>query len=216
LPEFEYDDVLAGLRLAYDAKVQERDAHDVEPWKDAERARFLALLRAESRRTLVDVGAGTGVHAAFFRDGGLEVSCVDASPAMVARCRERGLPAYDQDVLHLDLPARFDGAFAMNSLLHTPPADLPRALRRIRNVLEPGGVFYLGQYGGVTFEGPWLDDSYDPPRYFSRLTDAELHRVAAEVFTVDDFRAVDIGVPADFGHFQALVLRRGSGACFGS
>jgi len=209
----QYDDVLPMLRAAYDAKVEERDAHAVEPWKDTERAGFLALLRAEGRRTLVDIGAGPGVHAAFFRDGGLDVSCVDLSPAMVERCRERGLAAYNQDVLHLEMPARFDAAFAMNSLLHTPPADLPNALRRVHDVLAPGGVFYLGQYGGVAFDGPWLDDSYDPPRYFSRLTDVALRRAANELFTVDEFRTVDVGAPADFGHFQALVLRRGDGAC---
>jgi SAM-dependent methyltransferase len=205
---FAYDDVLPGLRAAYDAKVEERDAHPVEPWKDAERARFLALLRTEDRRTLVDVGAGTGVHAACFHDAGIDVTCVDLSPAMVDRCRERGLTAYNQDVLHLDLPARFDAAFAMNSLLHIPPAVLRHALERIRDVLVPGGVFYLGQYGGVAFEGPWGGDSYDPPRYFSRLTDDDLRRAAAEVFSVDDFRTVDVGAPADFGHFQALLLRR--------
>ncbi len=95
----------------------------------------------------------------------------------------------------------------MNSLLHTPPGDLPRALDRVKRVLEPGGIFYLGQYGGIAFEGPWLGDNYDPPRYFSRLTDAELQRVAGEAFTVDDFRTVDVGAPAAFGHFQAMVLR---------
>jgi SAM-dependent methyltransferase len=205
--EYSYDAVLPGLRTAYDAKVEWRDAHPVEPWKHAERERFLALLHDEGRRTLVDVGAGTGVHAAFFRDAGLDVTCVDLSPAMAARCRERGLPAYDQDVLHLELPTRFDAAFAMNSLLHTPPADLPDALERIRAVLAPGGVFFLGQYGGVAFEGPWLGDTYDPPRYFSRLTDTDLTRIVGAVFTVDDFHAVDCGMPADFGHFQAFVLR---------
>ena len=204
---YSYDGVLPGLRTAYDAKVEERDAHAVEPWKDTERARYLALLRAEHRSTLLDVGAGTGVHGAYFRDAGLDVTCVDLSPAMVARCRERGLPAHNQDVMHLDLPTRFAAAFAMNSLLHTPPGDLSRALERVRRVLEPGGVFYLGQYGGVAFEGHWPADTYDPPRYFSRLTDPDLTRFVRAVFTVDDFRTVDVGAPADFGHFQAFVLR---------
>jgi SAM-dependent methyltransferase len=203
-----YDEVLPHLRRAYDAKVEERDAHAVEPWKEAERARFLTLLRDEDRHTLVDVGAGTGMHAAYFQGAGLEVTCVDLSPAMTARCRERGMHAYNQDVLHLDLPARFDAAFAMNSLLHTPPDDLGRALERVREVLEPGGLCYLGQYGGVAFEGTWLDDGYDPPRYFSRLTDTDLAGVAADVFTVEEFRTVDVGASSDFGHFQALLLRR--------
>ena len=203
-----YDDVLPGLRAAYDAKVAERDAREVEPWKHAERVRFLDLLRDEDRRTLLDIGAGTGVHAAFFQESGLGVTCVDLSQAMVERCRQRGLTAHNQDVLHLDLPLQFDAAFAMNSLLHTPPADLSRALERVRAALVPGGIFYLGQYGGVAFDGPWLGDTYDPPRYFSRLTDAALRAAASKVFTVEEFRTIDVGAPADFGHFQALLLRR--------
>jgi SAM-dependent methyltransferase len=206
---FSYDAVLPGLRTAYDAKVEWRDAHPVEPWKAAERERFLTRLRDEHRTTLVDIGAGTGVHGAYFRDAGLDVTCVDLSPAMVTRCRERGLPAFDQDVVNLDLPTRFDAAFAMNSLLHTPPADLPRALEQVKRTIEPGGLFYLGQYGGVAFEGPWLGDTYDPPRYFSRLTDDDLNGIAGEVFTVEDFRVIDVGAPAAFGHFQAVVLRAG-------
>jgi SAM-dependent methyltransferase len=205
--DYSYDAVLPGLRTAYDAKVEERDAHAVEPWKEIERARFLARLRDEQRTTLVDIGAGPGTHGAYFRDAGLDVTCVDLSPAMVKRCRERGLTAYNQDVVHLDLPTRFGAAWAMNSLLHTPPGDLRRALEAVKGVLEPGGDFFLGQYGGVEFEGPWLGDGYDPPRYFSRLTDADLTRVVSDVFTVEDFRPVDVGAPADFGHFQAFTLR---------
>jgi SAM-dependent methyltransferase len=203
----EYDEVIEGLRRSYDGKVDERDAHGVEPWKDAERARYLALLAAEQRNTLVDIGAATGIHAEYFRAAGLRVTCVDLSPAMVERCTEKGFPAFRQDVLHLDLPQRFAAAFAMNSLLHIPPGDLRAALEGIRAVLEPGGLFSLGQYGGVAFEGTWLDDFYEPKRYFSRLTDERLCAIAAEVFEIVDFRPVDIGATNDFGHFQALVLR---------
>jgi len=141
---FGYDDVIVGLRSSYDARVDEREGVAVEPWKDAERARFLGLLRAEGRRTLVDVGAATGLHAEFFAAAGIDVTCVDLSPAMVDRCRAKGFEAYAQDVLHLELPRRFPAAFAMNSLLHVPPADLGCALEQVRGVLEAGALCYLG------------------------------------------------------------------------
>lgn len=202
---FEYDKVIEGLRRSYDAKVDERDTHEVEPWKEAERARYLALLEAEDRHALVDIGAATGIHAEYFRAMGLDVTCVDLSPAMVQRCRDKGFEAYRQDVLHLDLPRRFDAAFAMNSLLHIPPPDLRSALEAIRRVLESGALFYLGQYGGVAFEGAPPDDTYEPKRYFSELTDERLRDLVGDVFTFVEFRSVDVG--ADSGHFQALVLR---------
>jgi SAM-dependent methyltransferase len=190
---FSHEDTVEDLRRAYDAKVDERDSSAVEPWKSAERSRFLAMLQAERRQSLVDIGAATGVHAAFFSDAGVEVTCVDLSHAMAEHCRARGFPAFEQDVLQLDLTERFAAAFAMNSLLHILPADLRDALERIRAVLEPGALFYLGQYGGAAFEGPLPGDHYEPKRYFSRLTDEHLCGVAAEVFTLVDFRAVDVG-----------------------
>jgi SAM-dependent methyltransferase len=202
---FEYEKVIEGLRSSYDAKVEERDTHEVEPWKKAERARYLTLLEAEDRHALVDIGAATGLHAEYFRAAGLDVTCVDLSPAMVQRCRDKGFEAYRQDVLHLDLPRRFDAAFAMNSLLHVPPPDLPGALERIRGILEAGALFYLGQYGGVEFEGAPPEDTYEPKRYFSQLTDDRLHDLVGEVFTFVEFRAVDVA--SDSRHFQALVLR---------
>jgi SAM-dependent methyltransferase len=198
--------VTAVLRRSYDARVDERDSVAVEPWKDAERVRFLELLRAEGRNALLDIGAATGVHAEFFAAAGLAVTCIDLSPAMVARCRSKGFDAHVQDVLHLDLPRRFPAAFAMNSLLHIPPAGLPAALEQVRGILEPGALFFLGQYGGVEFEGIWAGDHYEPKRYFSRLTDDRMRAIAAEVFAIEDFRAVDCGADPEFGHFQAATL----------
>jgi SAM-dependent methyltransferase len=108
---------------------------------------------------------------------------------------------------HVELPTRFAAAFAMSSLLHTPPGDLPRALDRVKRVLEPGGIFYLGQYGGIAFEGPWLGDNYDPPRYFSRLTDAELQRVAGERSPSTTSGPSTWARRPHSAHFQSMVLR---------
>jgi len=40
----------------------------------------------------------------------------------------------------------------MNSLLHVPKSDLPRVLTSIDSVLDDGGLFYMGVYGGEDFE----------------------------------------------------------------
>ena len=67
--------------------------------------------------------------------------------------------------------------------------------------------FYLGQYGGIAFEGPYPSDHYEPKRYFSRLTDEDLRAVVSGSFTIVDFHRVEVGADHDFGHFQAFVLR---------
>ena len=67
---------------------------------------------------------------------------------MVERCRAKGIEAHVMDFLHLDFPAgSFDAVFAMNCLLHVPNQDLPAVLAAVRSI-RPGGLFFVGVYGG--------------------------------------------------------------------
>jgi SAM-dependent methyltransferase len=201
-----YEKVTDQLQRIYDDAVERRAQTPLEPWKIPERAGFLEILTREGRHSLLEIGAGTGVHGRFFADAGFDVVCTDLSPAMVEHCRSHGLAALQRDFLHLDLGRRFDAVFAMNCLLHVPREDLPAVLASIRSTLVPGGVFFLGQYGGIDQEGPFADDSYEPKRYFSLLTDDVLLGLVHEHFEVESFRAVDINSD-DGDHFQSLVLR---------
>jgi SAM-dependent methyltransferase len=160
-------------------------------------------LRAEGCSSLLEVGAGTGIHGKFFKDEGLDVVCTDLSPEHVRRCEQRGLTAYVMDFMSLDFGGRrFDAVFAMNCLLHVPSASLPAVLERISNVITPGGLFYLGQYGGYEWEGPSEEDQ----RFFSFLSDERLREVASGVFTEIDFRRLERDFPYD-QHYQALLMR---------
>jgi hypothetical protein len=75
-----YGDLIEQLRTAYDARVEERERLTLYDWKQAERSRFLARLLAADKHTLLEVGAGTGVHGRWFADAGLAVTCTDLSP----------------------------------------------------------------------------------------------------------------------------------------
>ncbi|MFI7545416.1 class I SAM-dependent methyltransferase [Actinoplanes sp. NPDC049599] len=201
-----YDAVLDPLRRAYDARAAWRDGLTKDPWKRAERQAFRDRLTAGTR--LLEVGAGTGHDSAFFQQEGLAVVAADLSPAMVERCRAKGIEAHVRDFLRLDFPAgAFDAVYAMNCLLHVPDGDLPAVLAAIRAVLRPGGLFFLGVYGDAeNSEGILADDQHEPPRFFSWRTDEHLLAfAAAALFDVVDFHGVDTG----HGHrFQSLTLRR--------
>ena len=202
-----YDEVIDELRQAYDRGAAERDGRGLAPWKLDLRAGFLALLRAEGARRLLEIGGGPGRFAAWFRDQGLEVVMTDLSPEMVRLARAKGVDAQVMDFLSLDFaPASFDAVFALNCLLHVPSADLPRVLTAIHRVLRPGGLFFYGVYGGYPFEGLWPDDRHEPPRYFVFYTDDELRRRVAGLFDEVAFRAVRLPND-DPAHFQALTLR---------
>ena len=200
-----YDEVLSPLREAYDSHAAWRDALTKEPWKVAERQAFRDRLASGAR--LLEIGAGTGQDSAYFQQEGFAVVASDLSPVMVERCRAKGIEAHVMDFLHLDFPVNsFDAVFAMNCLLHVPNHDLPAVLAAIRPILRPGGLLFVGVYGGnESAEGPISDDEHKPPRFFSFRTDEQLLAFAAASFDVVDFHPVDVGR----GHrFQSLTLRR--------
>jgi cyclopropane fatty-acyl-phospholipid synthase-like methyltransferase len=83
----EYQDIRTSLLLTYDNAAGRRDQQVKQPWKLAERDRFLGRLRAEQCTRLLEIGAGTGQDSVFFAGHGLDVVATDMSPEMVARCR---------------------------------------------------------------------------------------------------------------------------------
>ncbi|MCY1137782.1 class I SAM-dependent methyltransferase [Actinoplanes sp. Pm04-4] len=203
---FTYADVVARNRSAYNERAAaNRDTHPKEQWKQDERAAFLDRLRAAEARTLLEVGCGTGQDSLYFQQEGLEVTAADLSPAMVSHARSKGLNASVRDVLALGFPeSTFDAVYSLNTLLHVPNADLDAALAAIRTVLTPGGLFFLGVYGGgKEEEGVVPEDVHEPPRFFSFRSDQQLLAYAVRAFEVLDFHIRNDGT--DF-RFQSLTL----------
>jgi SAM-dependent methyltransferase len=203
-PSLLHQDVATSLRAAYDGSAEARSSSERAPWQLRERDAFRARLQREGSRSVFEVGAGAGHDSQYFADNGLAVVATDLSPQMVAMCRRRGLEAHVMDVVELELPiGAFDAAYAMNSLLHVPNADLPAALAAIRRSLKPGALFYLGVYGGPEpFEGVLSSDWHVPKRFFSFRTDSQLLAAVEPLFGVEDFHVVQ-----DDRYFQALTLR---------
>lgn len=202
-----YEEALTRNIAAYDAAVDERASGSIAPWKLDEHEAFSDRLAEERRSTIVEVGAGTGFHSQRFADAGFDVLATDPSPAMVAYCRSLGLEAMETDVIGLRLDEPRDAAFSMNSLLHVPVADFPRAIGSLQSVIRPGGLVYIGMYGGVDEEGVRDGDHYVPKRWFVSHSDERLLEFVSSVFEVVDFHRVDVGGEDDF-HFQSLTLRR--------
>lgn len=100
---------------------------------------------------VLDLGCGTGVPTARqMVDAGFEVVGVDLSGGMVKLAREHvpGTTFHQLDIADLrpggprDL-GRFDAVAAFFSLLMLPRAEIPLALRTVRHLLVPGGLFVL-------------------------------------------------------------------------
>jgi SAM-dependent methyltransferase len=92
----------------------------------------------------------------------------------------------------------------MNCLLHVPNTELPAVLAAIANVLRPGGLLFVGVYGGRAEEGSAGWDDHVPARFFSFRTDEQLLQYASRSFEIVDFHVV---ATEGEHRFQSLTLR---------
>ena len=201
------NDIKTILIEAYNKYAQQREGRAQDEWRIEERAHFLEQLKSENRTSLLEVGAGTGKDSKFFADQGLDVTCIDLSPEMVRFCTQKGLSAREMDMTNLEFePNSFDAVYSFNSLLHIPKDEFLLTLENIKKVLKPDGLFFLGVYGGIDFEGIWDQDKYTPQRFFSFYTDEQLQQLVTQLFELVSFQ----GIKVENGdlHFQSLTLRK--------
>jgi ubiquinone/menaquinone biosynthesis C-methylase UbiE len=97
-------------------------------------------------RRILDVGGGTGVHAAWLLADGHHVHLVDITPGHVERAEATlagaGLTAAVGDARHLAAPdASFDAVLVLGPLYHlVERSDRVAALAEARRVVRPAGV----------------------------------------------------------------------------
>jgi SAM-dependent methyltransferase len=131
--------------------------HDVSQNIDA----LLHHIVVEPPFAILDFGCGPGRDIKAFTSLGHRAVGLDGAERFVAMARdETGCEVWQQDFLHLDLPAaRFDGVFANASLFHVPSQDLARVLRQLHSTLKPGGVLFSSNPRGANQEG-WNHGRY--------------------------------------------------------
>jgi predicted TPR repeat methyltransferase len=122
------------------------------PHKEGQVAAGEWLIRSlPTAARVLDLGCGTGVPTARqLADAGFRLVGIDLSAGMTKLARERvpGATFHQMDLADLrpggphDL-GRFDAVAAFFSLLMLPRAEIPLALRTVRHLLVPGGLFAL-------------------------------------------------------------------------
>lgn len=120
-------------------------------------AALAQLLGAGTGRCL-DIGCGTGVHAAVLRDLGWHPLGIDLSVGQLRHAR-RHLPVAAGHGARLPVAsAAVDAVVA--TLIHTDVADWQGTLREAARVLRPGGRFvYVGVH--PCFVGPFAERQQD-------------------------------------------------------
>ncbi len=97
---------------------------------------FNLLLERHRFDSVLDVGPGDGEHARAFRAAGKRVAVVDLTPLTWPDASE--FPQFIGDFVTTPIEGRFDCIWASHVLEHS--AEPQRFLRRIHEVVSPGGV----------------------------------------------------------------------------
>ena len=198
------------IATTYSNVAQQREEMGEAEWRWPIAERVLEILRAEGKSRMLEIGAGVGFTSRWFADRGVDVVATDLSPAQVDLIRAKGLEARVADFYELGVEAEsFDAAWAMNCIHHVPSADLVQVMTNVRDALRPGGLRYLGVWGGRDEEGMYDDDFYQPARFLALRTDESMLAAAEQVFEIEWFETFlpDRDDDPDL-HMQSMLLRR--------
>lgn len=136
------------------------------PWERRWIGRHRRELLARASGRVVEVGIGTGTNLAHYPDS-VRLTGVDASPAMLARARERAgelgrqLEAVVGEADHLDLPDAGADTVVATLLLCSVP-EVATTLTEFARVLRPGGRLLLLDH---------VESSVPPLRWLQALAD---------------------------------------------
>jgi SAM-dependent methyltransferase len=183
----------------YDREVHARAGRELPADRVARRGAYIAQLRAEGRRSVLEVGTGPGRDGTAFARAGLDYRGVDLAPASVEHCRSLGLDVQVASVL--DLPfadATVDAGWTMSTLMHVTDADLDAALAGVVRVLRPGAPLAVGLWGGRDLE------EHGPPRFFSFRSDEKVRAALERHGTIERWETWE---GTNDLHYQFAVLR---------
>jgi SAM-dependent methyltransferase len=144
------------VRLAYDEVAEDYATYlpDTRPEAPLDLAMidaFAEVVTSGEHAQVLDAGCGAGRMSRYLADRGCDVQGVDLSPGMVAMARrDHGDLGFTVGSL-TDLPypdGRFAGVMLWYSIIHSPPAGLPRIFAEAARVLRPGGYVLVGFQSG--------------------------------------------------------------------
>lgn len=152
------------------------------------RSEFDIFINSLGGKTILDLGCGAGDHGLYFKQNGLDVTCVDLSEAMVRLCLDKGLRACVMDIEDLQFEDNsFGGIWAVTSLLHISKENMLPVVRKLYSILATNGILHICMKEGAGER--FLVDKNDSStrRFFSFWKKEELISLFDPYFCLFDF-----------------------------
>ncbi len=93
---------------------------------------------------VLDLGCGTGRDSIYFLSKGYDVYAMDGSKAMVDYAKKNlGERVQWATFEEFETTLSFDGIWACASLLHVSEENMPKIVRKYRDLLNPEGIFFM-------------------------------------------------------------------------
>jgi len=142
-------DSTADLRSYYEEEARRGLRSELVGQRLVERNDFIALLRAESRTSIIDFGAGPGHDIGGFAHAGIAGIGLDLAHGNGVLAAGNGLVVLQSSIAAPPLrPGSFAAGWCMSTLMHVPEADVPATLVAMAAVLAAGAPLVVGQWGG--------------------------------------------------------------------
>lgn len=128
-----------------------RNELHTKPYDRAMLGTFAELVQSSGGEAVADIGCGPGRITAHLGSLGLAAFGIDLSPEMVAVARRDhpSLQFSEGSMEALELAdGTLDGIVAWYSIIHTPPARLPRVFAEFHRTLLDGGLLLLAFQAG--------------------------------------------------------------------
>lgn len=120
------------------------------------------------RTDVLDIGCGRGEFLELLREAGIPARGIDADPAPVRCCQDKGLDVICADALtalQQTPPASLDGVFCAQVIEHLPTADMLRLIELAARALRPDGVLVVETLNPesllVLYRWFWADPTHE-------------------------------------------------------
>ncbi|CAN7265211.1 class I SAM-dependent methyltransferase [Arthrobacter sp. LjRoot14] len=204
------------LAAFYNQRAVLHPEHPLTPQRVQQRERFIARLKAEGRHAVLEIGSGPGIDGLKFVQAGIHYTGVDISEEQVRIATAKGLNVSVASTRNLPFAdGVFPAVWTMSTLLHIPNTDIDDVVRELVRVAAPGAPIAVGLWSGDDEEVINPEDEIQPPRFFSRRSDAALRRIFGRHGEIEEFVTWPEGTGAESGpgaghwtqHYQFLILR---------